>query len=165
MRKRIFPNTFSCCFTTHRYYTAKFNLNMQGKDLRQWLMLSWSCWSAIMFRRAAWVWGVAGWKSLAMWFTLHHNQITLPGIPPAKPTTQHSVWEEGAAEEEEGMKKREGGEQWKNDNTDTDLKKDAWCGEQRLQVRTDREMNEYRLQVSVWAHTSVVEHVHSLITV
>lgn len=28
-----------------------------------------------------------------MWFTLHHNKITLPGIPPATATTQHPVWE------------------------------------------------------------------------
>lgn len=41
-----------------------------------------------------WVSAVAGWKSLAMWFTLHHNQITLPGIPPAKPTIQYPVCED-----------------------------------------------------------------------
>lgn len=30
----------------------------------------------------------AGWKSLAMWFTWHQNQITLPGIPPAGASVQ-----------------------------------------------------------------------------
>lgn len=44
-------------------------------------------------------------------FTLRHNQITLPGIPPAKPTIQHPVWADGG-EEEEGRVKAVGGGFW-----------------------------------------------------
>lgn len=41
-------------------------------------------------------WTPAGWKSLAMWFTLNDNQITLPGIPPARARLAHGAWKERA---------------------------------------------------------------------
>lgn len=42
----------------------------------------------------------AGWKSLAMWFTLNHNQITLPGIPPAR--ARPAVWVDGGTQRTKG---------------------------------------------------------------
>lgn len=97
------------------------------------------CWADVRCWSLAWVSALAGWKSLAMWFTLHHNQITLPGIPPAKPTIQHPVWADGDEEEEEGVEKSVGGRPLRNLLVEIlKMTRKKRCGERRVQFWTER---------------------------